>query len=162
MCWLLQDVIGREIRKGTKKCRKSENMVKKNKLLKIKQKKVNENQNELKKNIDKGVQMKKSRPQPTPSVNKAINQTPKGLQTNNDKINIQSSGNKTEHFKDRKKSSNKENIRDNLEDKLMGPSSTPAKLKYTQTDGSRKTRGRRINYTKLNEKRRENNSFLQL
>ena len=61
MCWLLQDVIGREIRKRTKKCRKSENMVKKNKLLKIKQKKVNENQNELKKNIDKGVQMKKSR-----------------------------------------------------------------------------------------------------
>ena len=114
MCWLLQDVIGREIRKGTKKCRKSENMVKKNKLLKIKQKKVNENQNELKKNIDKGVQMKKSRPQPTPSVNKAINQTPKGLQTNNDKINIQSSGNKTEYFKDRKKSSNKENISDNL------------------------------------------------
>ena len=106
--------------------------------------------------------MKKSRLQPTPSVNKAINQTPKGLQTNNDKINIQSSGNKTEHFKDRKKSSNKENIRDNLEDKLMGPSSTPAKLKSTQTDGSRKTRGRRINYTKLNEKGRVNNSFLQL
>ena len=137
-------------------------MVKKNKLLKIKQKKVNENQNELKKNIDKGVQMKTSRPLPTPSVNKAINQTPKGLQTNNDKINIQSSGNKTEYFKDRKKSSNKENISDNLEDKLMGPSSTSAKLKSTQTDGSRKTRGRRINYTKLNEKGRENNSFLQL
>ena len=163
MCWLLQDIIGREIRKRTKKCKISESVIKKNKLLKIKQKKANDYQNKLRKNIDEGIQMKKPRPQPTPSVNKGVNQTPKRLQTNNGKINIQSSEINNEHVKDRRRSSNKENISDNLEDKLMAPSSAPPKLKSTQTeDGSRKTRGRRINYTKLNEKGRENNSFLQL